>query len=172
MQFTFVIIDVTNIENSQVENKLFFFFFIIKKKWRRIENLKLSWMVVGIVEFVEPAEARTAFKRLAYSRFKNLPLYLEWAPEDTFTSSSKETDERETKPGIVSCEKYEIYWKFFVSKFNSWPLLESSKNENLSVSDGFDEEPEPETTLFIKNLNFETTEDAIKRVDFFANYSQ
>ena len=34
----------------------------------------------AIVEFEEPSEARTAFKRLAYRRFKHGPLYLDWAP--------------------------------------------------------------------------------------------
>lgn len=64
-------------------------------------NLSSFWksFFAAIVEFVEPAEARTAFKRLAYSRFKNLPLYLEWAPEDTFTISSREKDEQETEKG-------------------------------------------------------------------------
>ncbi len=57
--------------------------------------------VLGIVEFVEPAEARTAFKRLAYSRFKNLPLYLEWAPEDTFVTSPKEKEKISENDGIV-----------------------------------------------------------------------
>ena len=37
------------------------------------------------MEFLEPSEAKTAFTKLAYSKFKHLPLYLEWAPSDTFT---------------------------------------------------------------------------------------
>lgn len=90
------------------------------------------------MEFVEPAEARTAFKRLAYSRFKHLPLYLEWAPEDTFLSA----DEQKEK------------------KMNANADLKVSPKENQED----DVEPEPETTLFIKNLNFETNEDAIRQV--------
>ena len=35
---------------------------------------------VALVEFVEEAEAKRAFKSLAYKRFQNVPLYLEWAP--------------------------------------------------------------------------------------------
>jgi multiple RNA-binding domain-containing protein 1 len=38
------------------------------------------------VEFLEPSEAKTAFTKLAYTKFKHLPLYLEWAPSDTFTT--------------------------------------------------------------------------------------
>lgn len=38
-----------------------------------------------LVEFTEPSEARKAFKSLAYINFNGNPLYLEWAPEDTFS---------------------------------------------------------------------------------------
>jgi len=48
----------------------------------------------AIVEFIEPSEARKAFKRLAYSRFKHTPLYLEWAPENIFKKEEK--GEKET----------------------------------------------------------------------------
>ncbi|KAB7497452.1 putative RNA-binding protein 19, partial [Armadillidium nasatum] len=42
--------------------------------------------VTAIIEFLNPSEAKEAFKELAYSRFKYLPLYLEWAPFEVFTS--------------------------------------------------------------------------------------
>lgn len=35
---------------------------------------------VALVEFLVAANARTAFRRLAYTRFQHVPLYLEWAP--------------------------------------------------------------------------------------------
>lgn len=87
------------------------------------------------MEFVEPAEARTAFRRLAYTRFKHVPLYLEWAPEDTFQSVEKKKEEN---------------------------IIETNTQKNEEPED--ETEPEPETTLFIKNLNFETNEDAIRQV--------
>ncbi|XP_065213058.1 probable RNA-binding protein 19 [Planococcus citri] len=87
--------------------------------------------VTAIIEFIEPSEARTAFKRLAYSKFKNLPLYLEWAPDDTFVQ-----DVPEKVPAI-------------------------NEEPSKGVEDEIDD-PEDDATLFIKNLNFETTEDSIK----------
>jgi len=39
---------------------------------------------MALVEFDEPTEARKAFRQLAYSKFKNQPIYLEWAPENIF----------------------------------------------------------------------------------------
>ncbi|ROT68360.1 putative RNA-binding protein 19 [Penaeus vannamei] len=42
--------------------------------------------VTGVVEYLDPSEARKGFKNLAYSKFKYLPLYLEWAPLNVFRS--------------------------------------------------------------------------------------
>ena len=36
--------------------------------------------VSALVEFLEPTHAKVAFQKLAYTKFKHLPLYLEWAP--------------------------------------------------------------------------------------------
>ncbi len=41
---------------------------------------------LALVEFLEPADARAAFRGLAYKRFQHVPLYLEWAPADIFTT--------------------------------------------------------------------------------------
>lgn len=43
--------------------------------------------VTAIVEFLEPTEAKTAFRKLAYSKFKHIPLYLEWAPINCFSTA-------------------------------------------------------------------------------------
>jgi len=93
--------------------------------------------ITAVIEFADPGEARTAFTNLAYTRFHNTPLYLEWAPEETFTTAFSEGSVRkvvETKPD------------------------ESSSDEKLQDL----EAPEPDTTLFIKNLNFDTTDEGLK----------
>jgi multiple RNA-binding domain-containing protein 1 len=51
---------------------------------------------LALVEFLEPADARAAFRKLAYKRFQHVPLYLEWAPADVFTV-------RALHPGVHSC---------------------------------------------------------------------
>ena len=43
---------------------------------------------LALVEFGEAADARRAFKGLAYKRFQNIPLYLEWAPAGTFNANA------------------------------------------------------------------------------------
>lgn len=91
--------------------------------------------VTCLVKFDDPSEARKAFKKLAYSRFKHVPLYLEWAPENVFTNKISE-ESMETKTETVP--------------------------EKIQQEE--EEPPENETTLFIKNISFSTTEDTLKKV--------
>ena len=77
----------------------------------------------------EPKEAKLAFKKLAYSNFKHYPLYLEWAPEDVFNISS---ENNESNKNIME------------------PNIADEVEENA---------PEENTVIFVKNLNFATTED-------------
>ena len=39
---------------------------------------------LALVEYSTAADARRAFKALAYKRFQAVPLYLEWAPKGIF----------------------------------------------------------------------------------------
>lgn len=97
------------------------------------------WGVSALLEFEEPSEARTAFRRLAYSKFKHVPLYLEWAPVGVF----KEKKEAVPMPASKDGEEF---------------TEDRTKQEE---EDEEDEPPEPDTTLFVKNLNFGTTEDSL-----------
>uniref|UniRef100_A0A1I8NPN5 RRM domain-containing protein n=1 Tax=Stomoxys calcitrans TaxID=35570 RepID=A0A1I8NPN5_STOCA len=101
--------------------------------------------VTAIIEFCDPSEARQAFKKLAYSKFKNVPLYLEWGPEDTFTTGLN---------GEVLISKVE----------NEEDRNEPAEKENIEANNptvqedevAEEEEPESNTTLFLRNLNFKT----------------
>ena len=48
-----------------------------------------STRTLALVEFLEPQDARRAFKALAYKRYQHVPLYLEWAPKGIFSSPPK-----------------------------------------------------------------------------------
>ncbi|XP_063225906.1 probable RNA-binding protein 19 [Bacillus rossius redtenbacheri] len=115
--------------------------------------------VTAIVEFLEPSEARSAFMKLAYTRFKHLPLYLEWAPSNTFTTSA--ADWKQTKAKVCA--------DFQETVGNNVPGSIPVKEERVPTipadspsSDEENDEPEPNSTLFVKNLNFSTTEQAIR----------
>lgn len=105
-------------------------------------------MYAAIVEFIEPAEARVAFKKLAYTKFGGMPLYLEWAPLETFKSSTSVAEPSESKGT-----------KMLETQDTKSPALPSIDEEEL-----FDMIPEPDTTLFVKNLNFDTVEETIRNV--------
>ncbi|XP_054449904.1 probable RNA-binding protein 19 [Pteronotus mesoamericanus] len=127
--------------------------------------------VTAIVEFLEPLEARKAFRHLAYSKFHHVPLYLEWAPVGVFSSSAplkkgaqdapvepaeKDAAEPETAPESETAEAAEATEG---AADNS-----SSKMEEEEVEEEEEEESLPGCTLFIKNLNFDTTEETLKGV--------
>ena len=89
--------------------------------------------ITAIVEFVESSEAKKAFRNLAYTKFEHVPLYLEWAPMNIFTDV-KETDE---------CKE------------------ENKKEEGSSDEDDDAGSPEPGSCLFVKNLNFDTSDETL-----------
>ncbi|XP_014883113.1 putative RNA-binding protein 19 [Poecilia latipinna] len=96
--------------------------------------------LTAIIEFLEPTEAKRAFARLAYSKFHHVPLYLEWAPVGVFTAAKPETDKEKT-----------------VNK-------EKKKEEDEQEEEDEEEEAVPGSTLFIKNLNFSTTEEKLQEI--------
>lgn len=95
--------------------------------------------LTAIVEFLEPTEAKRAFTRLAYSKFHHVPLYLEWAPVGVFTAAKPETDKEAA-------------------------LNEENKKEDDEQEEEEEEEAVPGSTLFIKNLNFSTTEEKLQEI--------
>ncbi|KAK1159925.1 putative RNA-binding protein 19 isoform X1 [Acipenser oxyrinchus oxyrinchus] len=102
--------------------------------------------LTAIVELLEPTEAKRAFTKLAYTKFQHVPLYLEWAPMDVFSG-----------PLPNSVQKQEPL---------SSPALEVKETKPESSGEGGSEEEEesqPGCTLFIKNLNFTTTEDTLRQ---------
>nr|1WHX_A Chain A, Solution structure of the second RNA binding domain from hypothetical protein BAB23448 [Mus musculus] len=54
--------------------------------------------ITAIVEFLEPLEARKAFRHLAYSKFHHVPLYLEWAPIGVFGAAPQKKDSQHEQP--------------------------------------------------------------------------
>ncbi|XP_028162960.1 probable RNA-binding protein 19 [Ostrinia furnacalis] len=120
--------------------------------------------ITALVDFIEPFEAKKAFSKLAYSQFKSSPLYLEWAPENVFVKSAEKTE-------TDSNEQTEIKKTDTVETFESKKHVPETKKVETQIQDTKDSvvetevlgEPENDTTLFVKNLNFITTEDSLKR---------
>lgn len=101
---------------------------------------------IAIVEFRDAPSARTAFNKLAYRRFKKSILYLEKGPKDLFTGEPSEDDvlETETKTDIKVVE----------AKVSANDVLgeANSDKDDENVHEG------PTVSVFVKNLNFNTTQ--------------
>ncbi|KAJ1605947.1 Mrd1p like protein [Cryptosporidium canis] len=60
----------------------------------RLNRLCLSpSRTIAIAQFLDKSSAEHAFKRLAFKRFKGVPLYVEWAPVDLFVSEATGEDD-------------------------------------------------------------------------------
>ncbi|KAJ3277060.1 hypothetical protein HDV01_000112 [Terramyces sp. JEL0728] len=93
---------------------------------------------LAVVEYLERNEAKVAFRKLAYSKFKNLPLYLEYAPVGTFVKdfdAAEDAKQRKIK-----------------EKKNLVKIEETAELEDAP----------PAATVFVKNLNFKTTDAGLK----------
>ncbi|KAI9141566.1 hypothetical protein BKA69DRAFT_1124694 [Paraphysoderma sedebokerense] len=104
---------------------------------------------IGIVEFLEPNEAKSAFKHLAYKKFKNLPMYLEFAPTNVFR---EKYDPKKHKPKASAPSSEQSPSKQDIGTVKtSTSLLEAG-----SVDESADT-----ATLFVKNLNFITSDETL-----------
>ncbi|TNN43273.1 putative RNA-binding protein 19 [Liparis tanakae] len=95
--------------------------------------------LTAIIELLEPTEAKRAFTRLAYSKFHHIPLYLEWAPVGVFLAAKPEP--------VVQKED---------------ATTEEKKKDDDEEEEEEEEESAPGSTLFIKNLNFITTQEKLQ----------
>lgn len=87
--------------------------------------------MTAIVEYANPAQAKSAFAALSYRKMKDSILYLEKAPKELF------------KEGVATAAQ----------------PISSSVGAKLSAKDLLEEEPNSANTatLHVKNLNFDTT---------------
>jgi RNA recognition motif-containing protein len=97
---------------------------------------------VAIVQFAQAAQGKTAFAREAYRKFKDSIFYLEKAPVGLFKNAIAEPAKTSTGDRPAGVQK-------------------------LSGTDLFDKDEEDQgeaTSVFVKNLNFETTKASLDEV--------
>ncbi|XWS12276.1 hypothetical protein CRYUN_Cryun37aG0075600 [Craigia yunnanensis] len=102
---------------------------------------------LALVVFLEPAEARAAYKGLAYKRYKDAPLYLEWAPDNVLNKSS--TSEGDKKNNAA------------VGEHDVKRAILEQHVEGISDAD-IDPDRIESRSLFVKNLNFKTSEESLR----------
>ncbi|XP_004843785.1 probable RNA-binding protein 19 isoform X2 [Heterocephalus glaber] len=127
--------------------------------------------VTAIVEFLEPLEARKAFRHLAYSKFHHVPLYLEWAPISIFSSTAPQEKAPQNPPAEpAGKDRAEPEAADSETPGTGKPAEERAAASTTKMEEEEEQEEEEENeslpgcTLFIKNLNFDTTEETLKEV--------
>ncbi|OEL19567.1 Multiple RNA-binding domain-containing protein 1 [Dichanthelium oligosanthes] len=103
--------------------------------------------VFALVVFVEATEAQHAFKKLLYTRYKDTPLYLEWAPEDILSPTSAPVEEDEKN----------VVGERIVTKAIVEQTVEGVSAEEI------DPDRVESRSVFVKNLNFKTTDESLKQ---------
>lgn len=117
---------------------------------------------VALIEFTEPTEARKAFTGLAYRRYHHVPLYLEWAPLNTLKKQQSNIKANiDTNNKINSSNKTTTKTTTSTTTTSTTNKTTSSKNEITSAFEST-EESSDYSTLYVKNLNFQTTENDLK----------
>jgi multiple RNA-binding domain-containing protein 1 len=109
---------------------------------------------IALVTYNHSSDAKKAFRKMAYRRFKHVPIYLEWAP----LSADNATRQGTTKPSGGAGEGVSSNV--------------SQQRVNKQVADQEADNPEEEmeegtgtsTTIYVKNLNFRTTEEDLRLV--------
>ncbi|GAB2211370.1 hypothetical protein Droror1_Dr00024682 [Drosera rotundifolia] len=104
---------------------------------------------LALAVFLEWAGARAAFSSLAYKRFRDAPLYLEWAPKGIISGSTTVSMDQTTSNLVVGeCEVKKV-------------LLDQDV-KGISYVD-IDPERIELRSLFIKNLNFKTSDESLRK---------
>jgi multiple RNA-binding domain-containing protein 1 len=100
---------------------------------------------MALVEFAAPSHGRAAFDALKYSRVGSSILFLEKAPEDVFSSAP-------STAAVATLAAFTPTDDSKQAKLTTADLLEGTPNvENVDTS-----------TLFVRNLNFTTTNDKLR----------
>ncbi|CAH0476730.1 unnamed protein product [Peronospora belbahrii] len=101
---------------------------------------------LAVVEFLEPSEARKAFRSLAYKKYQHVPLYLEWAPvkllDQSASASSSAKESVSDQKGIIT---------------TSAIVPDVDDDGDTAVGDACH-------TICAKNLNFSTKEADLEKV--------
>nr|XP_039260926.1 probable RNA-binding protein 19 [Styela clava] len=98
--------------------------------------------VTAVMEFLEPSHARQAFMTQAYRKFHFQPLYLEWAPTNIFSKSYDDFTKDEELTDKTDVDE----------------TINPESEENQMGEENLEEG----TTIFVKNLNFDTAEENLR----------
>ena len=104
---------------------------------------------LALAEFLEPTDARKAFKGLAYKRYKHVPIYVEWAPAGAFAADAARPADARLAAVAPRADGGD-------ARAPETP----ETPEAPETEDG--DEDEDASRLFVKGLSFQTSEAALR----------
>jgi len=112
---------------------------------------------IAMIEYGHSTDAKRAFRKLAYRRFKHVPIYLEWAPLHAKRGASVGATHSESESSM----------KAGASEGSAAPEDAANSSGKSTANDDADEvdgDDVASSTLYVKNLNFETTEESLQKL--------
>lgn len=109
---------------------------------------------IAMVVFKNAPQARAAFSKLAYRRFKSSILYLEKGPKGLFEEEGDENDTSESVIDTGSIKQQNVK----EARVTASDILGTDRSSKAGEDD---DSPVPSTSIFVKNLNFDTTSTAL-----------
>ena len=118
---------------------------------------------IALVEYLHHNEAKTAFRKLAFTKFGHLPLFLEWAPVGTFKKGYSKEEDEERKKRRQELEEKGVEAVMEDKEEGAAEGIPKPTDTLVPAAPEEDTDMMPVATLFVKNLNFDTKEDSLKR---------
>ena len=135
---------------------------------------------MALVTFSVPSEAKRAFNRLSYRKYQHTPLYLEYLPiaigQSRRSQSSADSKNGNASQAMSAASKQastddnieaNSASQSTAIASNTLESSSSSSSSNPSKRDHAEEaggDDSSNTTIYIKNLNWKTTEAAVRKL--------
>ena len=109
---------------------------------------------LALVEYTEGADARRAFKALAFRKVHHVPLYMEWAPADTFGKDAPGYADR-----AVTLTNVKSHQKGAGLVRPSAAALQGAEGNGEG-----EDNAAPLTSIFVKNISFGSTDAGLRKL--------
>jgi multiple RNA-binding domain-containing protein 1 len=117
---------------------------------------------IAAIEYSHANEAKKVFKKLAYKRFKHVPLYLEWVPLTAIGSSNIDVEAPTPSTSTEGVDHAKTAMTSNNSQEEAKAIQRENNDEdedNFLAADG-----DVPHSIYVKNLNFSTTEDSLRSI--------
>jgi len=134
---------------------------------------------LAVVEAIHPQEAKAAFRKLAFKKFRHVPLYLEWAPDNIFETPPPPPEEnkggKRQDPKVLEAIRRKETTKAAagidaVASSAAAPSASATSTATAAFEvkegggNGEDQESSSgRTSVYVKNVSFDTTEKKLKQ---------